>query len=496
MKTKITVKRIILILLIVASGELVAQNNLSFYHMGKGIPQGSNYNPAYFPDARVFVSLPGISGIDLSVNNSFSISDIFTQTGDSTLIDVGRFLGTQQKKRSFLNVDLDVTDLMIGFRVGEKMHFSLFVNDKFDFTFFYPIDLMNFVWRGNAAYVGQNFVADQMGYSTTHYREYGIGYGQTFTILDRETTIGARFKYLNGMLHNSTQNFSVSILTDEADYSLTASFNEAQIRSVAFSQLTDDDAEDFDESYFIFNENAGFGLDLGARMQFSDKLGLGAAVNDLGFINWKQHAELINFKGTSFTYSGIDLDDTDSFGQAIEDSLKNLEPDTVAGTFTTKLNARTYFSADYQVTPKGQAQATIANYMTQGRVKTSIGLGYTQQVGRWFTASATGSYVPQQGVDLGLGMMFRLSTFQLYVAADNIFNTIDVPNASAANINFGINFLFGRAEKKSKKKVTPPVTPTPPDAEPTEETMKVTPAVEPEEEEDYSDYEHLWKKRK
>ncbi len=472
-------KKIIYIALIVFSGQVFSQSNLGFYHMGRALPQGANYNPAYFPDARVYVSLPGISGVDFSMNNSFGIADVLTETGDSTLIDIDKFLGTQQENKSFFNADLRITNLMIGFRVGEKNHFSLFVNERIDATVFYPIDLMNFVWQGNAAYIGQNFVADKMGYSSTHFREWGIGYGRQFEVLGRETSVGVRLKYLNGMLHSSTENFGVSIFTDEADYSLTASFNDALIRNAGLSYL-EDNSEDF-ASYFIHNSNSGFAADFGARMQFTDKLGLGAAVNDLGFINWKEQAEYVSFSGTSFHYTGVDLDDTESFGEAITDSLESIKTETTEASFTTNLNARTYFSADYQLSKGSYAQATVANYLSQGRIKTSAGLGITQHVGKWFMVSATTSYVPQQGVDLGLGMMFRLSSFQLYFAADNLVNSMNVPEASAANIKVGLNLLFGRTEKKDKKKVVPKT--------PSTESSNL-PA---DDEDEYSDYSHLWK---
>ncbi len=470
-----------LFIIIMFSVQLNAQSNLGFFHMSNGLPQGTNYNPSYFPESRAYLSLPVISGIDLSLNNSFGISDVFTETGDSTLIDINKFLGSQQKKNSFLNVNLGITDFMLGFRIGEKSHFSLFMNDKFDATFFYPIKLMNFVWQGNAAYVGQNFVADDMKFSTTYYREMGIGYAREFSIIGKPISIGARFKYLNGMLHSSSDDLALSIYTDESDYSLSATFNDAQIKSAAVSQLSDENSE-IDASYFIFNNNAGFGMDLGARMQFTEKLGLGASVNDLGFIKWKENSEIINLSGSTFNYSGIDLDNTDNFGEALSDSLDNIQSENIDASFSTNLNARTYFTADYQLTNKGYAQATVANFITQGSIKTSMGLGYTQHVGRWFTASATTSYVPQQGVDLGLGMVFRLSSFQLYFSADNILNTINIPEASAANFKVGLNLLFGKADKKVKVKSTPVI----------EESGDAN-MTSPSEDADESDYSHLWK---
>ena len=87
---------------------------------------------------------------------------------------------------------------------------------------------------------------------------------------------------------------------------------------------------------------------------------------------------------------------------------------------------------------------TLSNYFTQGRVRSALGIGYTQNFGHWFTASVTGSVAPQSGADMGLGLMLRGGFFQFYANVDNIFGTLDVLEASSVNVKFGINFLFGR----------------------------------------------------
>ncbi len=60
-----------------------SQFNLSFYQMGAATPQHNNYNASAFPKPSFF-KLPWYLRFDLSVNNSFSLSDVFTETGDST----------------------------------------------------------------------------------------------------------------------------------------------------------------------------------------------------------------------------------------------------------------------------------------------------------------------------------------------------------------------------------------------------------------------------
>lgn len=423
------------------------QSNLGFFHMQNRMPQNSNYNASYFPDAKVYVSLPVISGIDLTVNNSFGMKDLFTETGDSTLLDIDRFL-SEQNKNPYLNVGLGITNFMVGVRLGDNSHFSLFVNERIDATVFYPVDLFQFIWKGNGAYVGQNYVADDFAYDFTSYREWGVGYARQFSIFGFNTNIGMRLKYLTGLFHSSTEdNISLSILTRETDYSLRATFKDATIRSAGVSML--EDGSDIDPAYFIFNGNGGFGIDLGANLDFNEKLSFGIAINDLGLINWKEYSENINLNGASFSYEGIDLDNMDGVADAFMDSLETIKFDTVATSFKTPLHSKTFLTASYQVTKGGYAQASLSNYFSLGKVKSSFGIGYLQNVGNWFSVSTTASLAPQRGVDLGAGLMLKGGFFQVYAVADNILNTINIPEAKSLNIKFGINFLFGKHNRQA-----------------------------------------------
>lgn len=428
------------------------QGNMTFFHMQNRMPQSSNYNAAYFPDAKVYVSLPAMSGIDITVNNSFGMNDILTRTGDSTLVDIDRFL-SEQNKNPFVKVGFGMTDFMLGVRLGEKSHFSLFVNERVEATAYYPMSLLNLVWKGNGAYIGKNYVVDDFTYDLTAYREWGVGYARQFEIYGYKTNIGVRLKYLTGLLHSSTEdNLSLSILTEENDYSLTASFNDATIRSAGMSLLDEDDP---DPMYLIHNDNRGFGIDLGANLEFDEKWTFGLAINDLGMIKWKDHAENIYLNGATFRYEGLNLDDMDELGQAFSDSIETMKFDTVVSSFRTTLNAKTFLTASYNVTKGGYAQASLGNYFSQGRMKSSLGLGYLQNVGNWFSVSTTASLVPQQGLDVGAGLMIKGGFFQVYAVADNLLNTLNVPEAKALNFKFGINFLFGKYKRPTFQKSVP-----------------------------------------
>lgn len=434
-------KSLILILVAIVAQQGLAQSNIGFFQMRNATPQNMNYNAAVFPESKVFVSLPGISGIDLSVNNSFGLLDIMTPTGDSTLIDIDRFL-LSQNDRPYVNVMFGMTDLMVGWRMKSSF-MSVFVNERMDATVFYPMKLMNFLWRGNAPFVGEEYIIDDISYDFTLYREIGIGYGRTFSVAGMDLTAGVRMKYLTGSLHSSIQrNLNMSITTAADDYALTLALNDGLIRSSGLNNATSDDP---DYMALAFNpQNSGFGMDLGGQLDLTEKLSVGLAVNDLGFIKWAYDAEEVSFSGATLEIAGTTLDDLETFGEALSDSLENIQLDTVMTSFRTSLNSRTFITASYEVTKGGFAQATISNYITQGRLISAIGIGYQQNVGRWLAVSVTGSAAQQKGIDIGAGLMIRGGFFQLYAAADHLLNSTNVPEASGANIKFGINFLFGK----------------------------------------------------
>ncbi|MEQ8472305.1 MAG: DUF5723 family protein [Marinoscillum sp.] len=438
-------KYLILTLLIGATTLVFGQFNLNFYQMNTATPQGNNYNAASFPNARAFVSLPLISGVDLSVNNSFGLSDIFTETGDSSLIDVDRFL-LEQGDGAYFNTQLTITDLMIGFRTGKNGFVTVFVNERTDATFFYPFQLVNFIWQGNRNYVGEEYVIDDISYDFTHYREIGVGYGRSFDIFGFNTNLGVRLKYLQGVAHSSIKdNLEMSILTREEDYSVVVNMNEGLSRSAGLNMLQDGDIP-----YLINNGNTGFAIDLGGTIDLSDRITVGFAANDLGFIKWQDDAETASFNGTSFEINGGSFDNMDQLADAVMDSIENLQIDTIASTFTTSLNSSLFLSGSYRVTDQGYAQATISNYFTQGRMKSAVGIGYLQNLRKWLAASVTFSLASQRGADIGAGLMLRGGYFQTYLSVDHLLNTINVPEASGLNFKFGINFLFGGASKKTK----------------------------------------------
>lgn len=109
------------VLLLVVSNELAAQQLRTSYFMDKSIVRG-NMNPALRPE-RGYVNIPVISGIGMSFNsNALTVDNIFAKKNGKVVtfldesIAADKFLSTL-KARNNLNIDFATNVLGFGFWV-------------------------------------------------------------------------------------------------------------------------------------------------------------------------------------------------------------------------------------------------------------------------------------------------------------------------------------------------------------------------------------------
>ena len=69
-------KYILILILAVIMADASAQNSQVLYYMN--LPQNHLLNPALRPSNKVYIGLPGMSGINLNINNNFvNFKDVF-----------------------------------------------------------------------------------------------------------------------------------------------------------------------------------------------------------------------------------------------------------------------------------------------------------------------------------------------------------------------------------------------------------------------------------
>ena len=227
-------------------------------------------------------------------------------------------------------------------------------------------------------------------------------------------------------------------------------------------EISYDDAGYVDDVQFdsfsnqlVSTKNSGFGFDIGATYQLTDKLLLGAAINDIGYIKWKDETSRFYTNGV-FEYTGIDVSEelTGDAGdqEYLEDIVDDFE-DTFrfsdeGGSYTTGLMGSFNVSADYQFKHWLNFGFVSKNYWVDKKLVPQITLATGLQAGRTLSGVLSYSYMKNAPANLGAGMAFNLGAFQLYAVTDNLTSMFKPSTAKYVNARLGINFVFnGKIEE-------------------------------------------------
>ncbi len=432
---------------LVYSFSALAQEGISFYHLGSATLQSTGFNASYFPKGDFFIGLPILSGISLYSNNRFSYDDVVVKNGDINEINIDKLVSSMGVSNSF-SMHGTISLAHVGLRIPSGLGLSLFANERIAADFVYPKKIANFLLKGNGDMLGEKINVGKVGASINYYREYGFGFGYEF---DDRLKVGARFKYLQGFVNLSTpHNFNATLKTNNENYQLEADWQNFQLRSAGISQFSDDAINDEDlTSYFISNGNSGLALDLGFEYKLNNKYAFAFAVNDIGYIGWKEHIETFGLSDTTFIYSGVELQ-----GGDIIDSISLVADKFKLGTsfeqYTSFLPASIIGSFVYTPLMGIDVIATLNAKIIQEQINSAFGLGIRKNVSSNVIVSTSITKLPQQFFNVGVGFTAKLGPVQLYIATDKILG-YSLPSMKWAQVQLGMNLVFGNGGKSNSR---------------------------------------------
>ncbi|MBT5506846.1 MAG: hypothetical protein HOK17_06885 [Flammeovirgaceae bacterium] len=439
-------KPIIGLYILVYSFTSLAQEGTSFYHLGSATIQSTAFNASYFPKGDFFVGLPVLSGISLYANNRFSYNDVVIKKGDINEINLNKLVSSMGAANSF-SFHGTISLAHIGFRAPSGLGVSLFANERLVANFVYPKEIAEFLFKGNGDMVGQKIDIGKFGASINYYREYGLGLAYEF---DGRLKVGARLKYLQGFVNLSTpHNFNATLKTSNENYQFETDWQNFQLRTAGISQFSDEAINEEDlASYFISNGNSGFAIDLGLEYKLNRYYALALAINDIGYIGWKEHIQTSGLSDSTFVYAGVELQ-----GGDIIDSISlvsdKFKVDTTYEQYTSFLPANIIGSIVYTPVNGTDVITTLNAKIIQGQINPGFGLGIRQTVSSNVIVSASVTKLPQQFFNVGLGFAAKLGPVQLYMATDKILG-YSAPSIKWAQVRLGMNLVFGGAESDSK----------------------------------------------
>jgi len=444
------------ILLFVISVMAYSQDNT--FGFLKGVPQTTQLNPAFRPIKGGYLALPAIGGIKLNLSNTgFSWSDVVRhgtgQQADSLIIDLDH-LSSALEDDNLLATEASLQILGFGFRIGQTF-VSVDVSHRMKARLNYPKSLLDLRY-GNWDYENDipiNHSMSGLYINSMNYTE--IALGASYPITDA-IVIGARVKYLMGVANGHSERFNVGVetLTDghiriNSDAAFRASFpmtveydEEGYVKSV-------DGQDDIDIKELFMSNNVGYGFDLGLTWRVIDKLTIGAALNDIGFINWKSHTHQFYSSGT-FEYNGVDLSDEltgdandDDYWDTLGEDFKNtFKVNNDKSTFKTGLMGTVNLSAEYQPRHWCSLGAVSKSFVVNGKLipETTVAVG--MHPGKALSTVFTYSVTKNAPANFGAGLALTLGGLQVYMSTDHLNSAVMPDKAKYINARFGLNIII------------------------------------------------------
>lgn len=444
-------------LILMASWPVFSQRNFSLYQLNT-TAQSHYFNPAFKPNANVYVSIPfGMQSFGVS-HSGFTFNDLLQpRPKDDSLEFTPSVAIDKMGKLNYISVDLHNELFGFGFRV-KKNYFSFGLVHRSQINFMYTQDMFRFVFEGNGKnFIGQRASLDGLGFNMHTYLEYGFGYNR---VVNEKLTVGGRLKLLSGVANVQTKRTALGISTDADDFDITID-GSAEINTSNVNPFIDStQSETFNPLPYAFNfQNSGMALDVGATYKLTEKITFSGSVMDLGVINWKTNNRNFVTNEFNFSFRGIDLNeflkDSSDVLQQLADTLEGAFQQTEnTNTYQTSLYTRVYLGGSYQLTKQFSASALWYNEFILGRYRTGITVAANAKLGEWFTATVNYSVYNRSYANVGAGFSLRGGPIQFYCMTDNLLGVLRPQGSRNWHVTFGMGILIGKPDKEKDKTAT------------------------------------------
>jgi len=427
----------------VLSFTLYAQGGMTLYNMNY-IPQASYLNPGNTPLTNFYLSLPGISGVGVGVNNDFinldstHFIDLLLKArwkksyGDSLLSSFATFAQLSNKLGLRAGVDL----FGIGFRV-QKHYISFSVREELQGDLYFLDEMFRFIDDYDKGLVYQN-TKDKKGYvmsgsraNLTQYRPFTLQY--SYDVLPY-LTVGGKVSYISGIWTlDATMDtlFTQIDPEDENDWDIVGRIT---ARTAGYSNA---DSKHIGR-IFTNPQNSGWAVGIGGKLTtLEDRLDIGFSAVNIGKIYWNQKVGLTTFTDESF-------EDAGSVGEVFDTLLRVEERANVS--FNQSLAPEFFLNANYYLNQNMSIGALMKVQPIFGNVNTSFGLLYNARVAKWFGVS-TGYIYSFRTHNIPLGICLNPGPVQIYALSDNVLGFLIPGSVRQLHFNFGLNLTFGKTAR-------------------------------------------------
>lgn len=201
----------LLILGMLFSSFLYSQNKQILYGFAE-MPQTLMVNPGAETNFRFHAGIPMLSGNSFQIGASTgSISDLFLDDG-APINSKFEILMGKLTERDFLGGNIQIEVLNGGYRLSNKAYLSFGFYQELDFIGYYPQDLTELLYRGNAANVNRTVHFSEVKFRSEF---LGVLHAGISYKLNKKLNVGGRFKLYSGSLYAASKNNSGTFNTIE-----------------------------------------------------------------------------------------------------------------------------------------------------------------------------------------------------------------------------------------------------------------------------------------
>jgi cell division septation protein DedD len=476
-------RKLIIIFLILGISPVLAQSEFSLYRLNGNLAQANMLNPAFAPNAKVVIGLPVVSSIYLSSDmDGIAFRDIFSNSENDSLKLDTLSLFSKLKPSNHIKFRESVQLFYFGLR-GKRSYFSFGIHHVMETRFHYAGDLVGWAIRGPGDH---HYAGKPLDFSNFYGK--GVAYNKVSVNFARDINsklrVGARFNYLMGMATGETTKID-GRLTLGID-SVNINTGTLQFQTAGFDFFDQNNLGASDYVKYFLKGNKGMAWDIGATYNVTDNLTFSAALNDLGYITWKDYTRSYTVAPVNYTFKGFDMLDYlnqsqgDEFLQAELDSLENLftTTETTGTKFKTSLIGKFYAGFNFRVLRINNFSFLFYADMFQKRIDPAVSLGYNLQLGRTLAATVGITYQNGNITNIGAGLALKLTHLQFYATSDRANSFVYPARASRADAHLGMNMVFGKVKKKAEVKIIKEDEDEP-EAEPEKVEEEPAPVVDP-----------------
>lgn len=453
------IKKIILGLVFVAFAfSLSAQRTGELMYFST-LPQASKYNPANHGNNKLYIEIPVLGHLGMSVNTSgFAYKDFVNQHPvypDSLQLDFNGF-ADKLKDNNYVGFGMSTDLLGFGFTFDKVNHVSFNLSLNFESRFNFSKGLFDLITRGTDSQDRELDVFKDKLLDATSYLTAAFGYARD---IDDKLTVGGNVKLYFGLMNITSKKTDVTVEFDGAtmatisniDINTSNAFANWYMKSSSSGDgATFDDVEGVPSNIF---KNKGFGLDLGATYKINDAMEVSASVIDLGWINWKSNSinvhsanpnTRVEFAGAETQYDnmGNDLDD---YFNDLADSLKNSFDlvTTKNGGYSTAIPTKLYLGYSWNFFPNMYAQALYKGRIIAGTLENSLTLAYTYRMGS--LQASVGNTIAAKFFNPSI----MVSLGDIFYCGATFASSTNLAQTSGLTTYLGFNVVFKNKKKKN-----------------------------------------------